>query len=96
MVYIIHGSSRSFYHLVKFNALEGCLSQLHNNTGARQPRSQTMQLFATIITNNNNNFEKMPNKFLIINHKPMNDLKVVPSTINRKQVNYVRIAYPFL
>jgi hypothetical protein len=91
--YIIHGVSRSAYHVYKAAAAGGSVSGSHGNAGARRPRPQTIQAQATLMTIINENADQMPNEFRLVGNKRVDNLKVVPSAMNwdhmREQVNYV-------
>jgi hypothetical protein len=96
--YIIHGVSRSAYHVYKAAAVRGSVSGSHGNVGARRPRPETIQAQATLMTIINENADQMPNEFRLVGNKRVDNLKVVPSAMNwnhmREQVNYVSTQFP--
>jgi len=99
--YIIHGISKLGYCLsYKFIAQGGCISTSQNFVKAYRLCLQTIQAQAILMTIINKNCKKMPNEFKIFGHKWVDNLKVILSAMNwdhmLEQVDYIRIAYPFL
>lgn len=84
--YIIHGISRAAYHAYKTVAIGGWVTGTHGNTGIARPRPHTIQAEANIMTIINDNADCMPNEFRNIGKKRVNNLLVLPSSLNWNHV----------
>lgn len=84
--YIIHGVSRAAYHNYKAAARGGFCNGSHGNTGMSRPRPRTIQAEANVMTIINASADRMPNEFRCIGGSRVNNVLVLPCTLNWDQV----------
>jgi len=94
--YIIHGVSRSAYHNYKAAARGGFCNGSHGNTGMSRPRPRTVQAEANLMTIITDNADRMPNEFRCIGGSRVNNLLVLPCTLNWDQVRLLSNSVMFL
>jgi hypothetical protein len=80
--YIIHGVSRSAYHNYKAVARGGFCNGSDGNTGMSRPRPRTIQAEANLMTIISGNADRMPNEFRCIGGSRVNNVLVLPCTLN--------------
>ena len=80
--YIIHGVSRSLYHNYKAAARGGFCNGSHGNIGMSRPRPRTIQAKANLMTIISGNTDRMPNEFRCIGGSQVNNVLVLPCTLN--------------
>ena len=80
--YSIHGVSRAAYHKYKAAAFAGRVNGMHGNSGITQQRPHTIQAKANFATIIQENVDHMPNEIRNIGRKQINNLLVLPSTLN--------------
>jgi hypothetical protein len=80
--YIIHGVSKSAYHNYKAVARGGFCNGSHGNTGMSRPRPHIIQVEANLMTIFSGNADQMPNEFRCIGRSRVNNVLVLPYTLN--------------
>jgi hypothetical protein len=80
--YIIHEVSRSAYHNYKTAARRRFYNGSHGNTSMSRPRRCTIQAEANLMTIISGNADRMPNEFRCIGRSRVNNVLVLPCTLN--------------
>jgi hypothetical protein len=94
--YIIHGVSRSAYHNYKGAARGGFCNGSHGNTGMSRPRRRTIQAEANLMTIISGNADRMPNDFRCIGGSRVNNVLVLPCTLNWDNMRLLSNSVMFL
>ena len=80
--YSIHGVSRAAYHKYKATALASRINKMHRNSRITRPRPHMIQAETNFTTIIQENTDHMPNEFRNIGRKRVNNLLILPSTLN--------------
>jgi hypothetical protein len=94
--YIIHGVSRSTYHNYKAAVRGRFCNGSYGNTGMSRPRSCTIQAEANLMTIIIGNTDRMPNEFRCIGGSRVNNVLVLPCTLNWDSMRLLSNSVMFL